>query len=103
MLVLVERHAPRAEELDRAMTIPERISSPPMKTIAERMVVRELRPVHIIHYHQRNAGDEQHGSAQLGLTAFYHNAPGQGVLASQILFLSISFSLLIVCISFVNR
>ena len=79
MLVLVEGHAPRAEELDRSHDHPREDQQPADENDRRTHVVRELRPVHIVHYHQRNAGDEQHGSAQLGLTAFYHSAPGQGV------------------------
>lgn len=37
------------------------------------------------------------------LRRFTTTPPGKAYIASQILFLSISFSLLIVCISFVNR
>ena len=81
MLVLVEGPAPRAEELLFVSSAP------------------------YILFTTTNATPAMNSTAARNwdLRRFTTTPPGKAYIASQILFLSISFSLLIVCISFVNR
>jgi len=86
-----------------AMTIPERISSPPMKTIAERMLFVSSAPYMLFTTTNATPAMNSTAARNWDLRRFTTTPPGKAYIASQILFLSISFSLLIVCISFVNR